>query len=252
VLGGVIYLAGASVTFAVCVAVALAAATMMLAVRTRVVSSKESDGNAFARAVAGLRVVLGQPILFGAISLDLFAVLIGGVNALLPVFARDILQVGPGGLGVMRSMVAVGAIGTSLALAQLPEPRQPHVGKALFGGVAVFGVAVIVFSQSQNYVLSLFCLAVLGAGDAMSVFVRAAVVQLATPQDMRGRVSAIHVLFVGCTNELGEFRAGMMAAWLGAAPAALAGGVGTLAIVALWARLFPALRRVARLSEVRP
>src|SRR5678815_4209592 len=158
----------------------------------------------------------------------------------LPVFARDILHVGPGGLGLMRSMVAVGAIGTSLALAQLPEPRQPHAGKAIFGGVALFGVAVLAFASSRDYLLTLFALFLLGAGDSLSVFVRATIVQLATPQEMRGRVSAIHVLFVGCTNELGEFRAGTMAAWLGAVPAALVGGVGTLLIVALWTRLFPA------------
>ena len=252
VAGGLLTLAGASVTFAACLVLALLAAAAMLSIRTRVVADKKGDASALTRALAGLRFVLAQPIIFGAISLDLFAVLVGGVNALLPVFARDILQVGPGGLGLMRSMVAVGAIGTSLALAHLPEPRQPHAGRALFGGVALFGVAVIVFSLSSNFLLSLVALALLGAGDAMSVFVRATVVQLATPQDMRGRVSAIHVLFVGCTNELGEFRAGAMAAWLGVVPAALAGGVGTLLIVALWTRLFPTLRRVNRLSEVNP
>jgi MFS family permease len=249
-LGGVIYLAGAPVTFACCLALALLATFAMLAIRTRVVADKETGSNAFQRAMAGLRFVLAQPILFGAISLDLFAVLIGGVNALLPVFARDILHVGPSGLGLMRSMVAVGAIGTSLALAQLSEPRQPHAGRAIFGGVALFGVAVLVFGLSRNYLLSLFALFLLGAGDAMSVFVRATIVQLATPQEMRGRVSAVHVLFVGCTNELGEFRAGLMAAWLGAVPAALAGGIGTLLVVAIWTQLFPSLRRVNRLGEV--
>src|SRR5262245_14671557 len=251
-LGGVIYLAGAPATFACCSVLAFLATGAMIAIRTRVVADKDPESSGLQRAIAGLRYVVAQPILFGAISLDLFAVLIGGVNALLPVFARDILQVGPSGLGVMRSMVAVGAIGTSLALAQLPEPRQPHAGRALFGGVALFGVSVLVFGFSGNFYLSLFALFLLGAGDAMSVFVRATVVQLATPQEMRGRVSAIHVLFVGCTNELGEFRAGMMAAWLGVVPAALAGGIGTLLIVALWTQLFPTLRRVNRLSEVTP
>jgi hypothetical protein len=152
----------------------------------------------------------------------------------------------------MRSMVAVGAIGTSLALAHLPEPRQPHAGKAIFGGVALFGICVLTFAVSSNFFLSLAALALLGAGDSLSVFVRATIVQLATPQEMRGRVSAIHVLFVGCTNELGEFRAGLMAAWLGVVPAALAGGIGTLLIVTLWSQIFPALRRVNRLSEVMP
>ena len=251
-LGGLLTLAGAPVTFAVCLVLALLAATAMLSVRTRVVAARDDGSSALQRAAAGFRFVVAQPILFGAISLDLFAVLIGGVNALLPVFARDILHVGPGGLGLMRSMVAVGAIGTSLALAQLSEPRQPHAGRAIFGGVALFGVAVLVFGLSENYILSLFALFLLGAGDAMSVFVRATIVQFASPADMRGRVSAIHVLFVGCTNELGEFRAGLMAAWLGAVPAALAGGIGTLLIVAIWTQLFPSLRQVNRLSEVAP
>ncbi|HEX7052867.1 MAG TPA: MFS transporter [Burkholderiales bacterium] len=251
-LGGLIYLAGAPVTFAACGALALGAVVAMTAIRTRVKSEQEPGSSAIERAMAGLRFVRRQPILLGAISLDLFAVLIGGVNALLPVFARDILHVGPGGLGLLRSTFAAGAIVTSLALAQLAEPRQPHAGRALFGGVAVFGLGAIGFSLSGNFFLSMACLAAMGAGDAMSVFVRATVVQLASPEEMRGRVSAIHVLFVGCTNELGEFRAGLVASLFGAVPAALAGGIGTLLIVALWARLFPALRRVDRLSEVRP
>ena len=251
-LGGLLYLAGAPAPFAACLVLALVATGAMLSIRTRVVADRAGGGHALSRAMAGLRYAIAQPILFGAISLDLFAVLIGGVNALLPVFARDILHVGPGGLGLMRSMVAVGAIGTSLALAQLPEPRQPHAGRALFGGVALFGAAVLVFAVSTSYPLTLFALFLLGAGDSLSVFVRATIVQLATPQDMRGRVSAVHVLFVGCTNELGEFRAGAMAGWLGPVPAALAGGIGTLLVVALWTRLFPSLRRVDKLSEVAP
>ena len=251
-LGGLVYLLGAPVVFGVCFALALAAAIAMVAIRTRVVAEKESGSTTFQRAAAGFRYLLGQPILFGAISLDLFAVLIGGVNALLPVFARDILLVGPDGLGLLRSMFAIGAISTSLALAQLPEHRQPHAGRAIFGGVALFGVGAVVFSLSQSFILSLAALVVMGAADSMSVFVRATILQLATPQEMRGRVSAIHVLFVGCTNELGEFRAGLMAAWLGAVPAALAGGIGTLLIVGIWTKLFPALRRVNRLSEVAP
>lgn len=250
--GGLLYLLGAPVTFAACSALGLAAAVAMIAIRTRVVSAKETGGSTFERAMAGLRFVRSQPVVLGAISLDLFAVLIGGVNALLPIFSRDILHVGPGGLGALRSTFAVGAIITSLVLAQLPEARQPHAGRALFGGVAMFGIGAVAFAFSTHLWLSMAALAIMGAGDSLSVFVRATVVQLASPEDMRGRVSAIHVLFVGCTNELGEFRAGLLASLLGAAPAALAGGLGTLAIVALWARLFPALRRVDRLSEVTP
>jgi MFS family permease len=250
--GGLLYLLGAPFTFAACLGLALAAALAMIAMRTRVISKKENGSSALGRALAGLRFVRSQPILLGAISLDLFAVLIGGVNALLPVFARDILHVGPGGLGVLRSTFAVGAITTSLVLAQLPEARQPHAGRALFGGVALFGLGAVAFSFSGNFWISVICLAAMGSGDSLSVFVRATVVQLASPEDMRGRVSAIHVLFVGCTNELGEFRAGLLASLFGAVPAALAGGIGTLLIVALWTRLFPPLRRVDRLSEVHP
>ena len=251
-LGGLIYLAGAPITFAACLVVALAAAIAMLAIRTRVVASQETGGTAFSRALAGLRYLMTQPIVLGAISLDLFAVLLGGVNALLPVFARDILHVGPAGLGILRSTFAVGAITTSLVLAQLPEQRQPHAGRALFGGVTLFGVGAILFALSGHFTIAMVALFIMGASDAMSVFVRATVVQLATPEDMRGRVSAIHVLFVGCTNELGEFRAGLLASLFGAVPAALAGGIGTLVIVALWSQLFPGLRRVDRLSEVTP
>jgi len=217
-----------------------------------VVTSRESASTALERASAGLRFVVGHPIVLGAISLDLFAVLIGGVNALLPIFARDILHVGPGGLGVLRSTFALGAIATSLVLAQLPEARQPHAGRAIFSGVALFGAGAVLFASSTHLGLSLLALAAMGAGDSLSVFVRATVVQLASPEDMRGRVSAIHVLFVGCTNELGEFRAGLLASLFGAAPAALAGGLGTLLVVALWMRLFPPLWRMDRLSEVTP
>jgi MFS family permease len=249
-LGGFVYLAGAPVVFTVCCALALSAAAAMISIRTRSIASKETDTTGFERALAGFRFLRTRPIVLGAITLDLFAVLIGGVTALLPVFARDLLHVGPDGLGMMRSMVAVGAISTSLLLAQLPEARQPHAGRALFGGVALFGTAVIVFALSGNFALTLAALALMGAGDALSVFVRATIIQLGTPPEMRGRVSAVHVLFVGATNELGEFRAGLVAAWLGAVPAALAGGIGALLIVALWTRLFPALMRVDRLSDV--
>jgi MFS family permease len=251
-LGGLIYLLGAPITFAACFVLALLAAVAMLAIGTRVVASKDTGTTALGRAMAGLKYLRTQPIVLGAITLDLFAVLLGGVNALLPVFSRDILHVGPAGLGILRSTFAVGAITTSLVLAQLPEQRQPHAGRALFGGVAVFGIGAIVFALSGNFWIALLALATMGAADALSVFVRATVVQLATPEDMRGRVSAIHVLFVGCTNELGEFRAGLLASLFGAVPAALAGGIGTLIIVGLWTRLFPSLRRVDRLSEVAP
>jgi hypothetical protein len=191
-------------------------------------------------------------VLLGAISLDLFAVLLGSVTALLPIYARDVLGVGPDGLGAMRSSMAVGAVAMGLALAHLPAARQPHAGRTLFAGVALFGVAALAFGLSKSFALSVLMLAAMGASDMMSVFVRASLVQLGTPDSMRGRVSAVHSLFVGTANELGDFRAGAVAAWLGAVPAVLAGGFATLAVVVLWASRFPELRRIARLADVKP
>jgi hypothetical protein len=223
----------------------------MLTIGIRISRDTRGDGStAVSRVAEGLRYLRRQPIVLGAITLDLFAVLLGSVTALLPVFARDILEVGPDGLGILRSAIAAGALGMGLLLAHLPAQRQPHAGKAMFGGVAVFGFAALVFGFSRSFALSLAALVVMGAADMISVFVRSSVVQLGTPDDMRGRVSAVYMLFVGAANEFGDFRAGMVAAWLGAVPAIMAGGACTLVVVALWARLFPELRRVDRLSDV--
>jgi MFS family permease len=216
--------------------------------RSRVAAGKATT--ALSRVIAGLKYLRRQPVVLGAITLDLFAVLLGSVTALLPIYARDILHVGPDGLGVMRSAIAAGAVGMGLLLAYLPPRRHPHAGRAMFGGVAVFGLAVLIFGVSRDYALSIAALAVMGAADMISVFVRSTVIQLATPDDMRGRVSAVHMLFVGAANEFGDFRAGVAAAFLGTVPAVLAGGACTLAVVALWTRLFPELRRIDRLSEV--
>jgi MFS family permease len=250
-LGGVIYLLGPEAAFASCLLQSIFVAVSMIAIRTRVAPAEEEGGTAFGRAMAGLRYVRRQPVVFGAISLDLFAVTLGSITALLPVYAHDVLDVGPGGLGVLRSSLAVGAVITALMLAVLPQRRMPHAGRGMFVGVAVFGVAILVFGLSESFVLSVVALAVMGAADMISVWVRSTVVQLATPDDMRGRVSAVHTLFIGTSNELGDFRAGAFAAWLGALPAVLAGGVCTLLVTALWARYFPELRRIDRLSEVK-
>jgi hypothetical protein len=176
--------------------------------------------------------------------------MLGSITALLPVYARDILDVGPGGLGAMRSSLAIGAVVVALLLAAVPQRSVPHGGKAMFFGVGIFGAAVLVFGLSSSFALSIAALAVMGAADMLSVWVRSTIVQLGTPDDMRGRVSAVHMLFVGTSNELGDFRAGAVAAWLGAVPAVMAGGVCTLLVTALWARFFPELRRVDRLAEV--
>jgi len=252
-LGGLIYLAGAWVPFAACLVASPLVAAAMLAIGVRISRDATRDGStALARVAVGLRYLRQQPIVLGAITLDLFAVLLGSVTALLPVFARDILDVGPDGLGILRSGIAIGALGMGLVLANLPAQRQPHAGKSIFGGVAVFGLAVLVFGFSRSFALSFAALAVMGAADMLSVFVRSSVVQLGTPDDMRGRVSAVHMLFVGAANEFGDFRAGLAAAWLGTIPAVMAGGACTLIVVALWARLFPALRGIDRLSDVSP
>jgi MFS family permease len=249
-LGGLIYLLGAEAAFAACLVQSLLVSAAMIAIRTRVPVADTKGSTALGRAIAGLRFVRYQPVVFGAITLDLFAVTLGSITALLPVYARDVLDVGPGGLGAMRSSLALGAIAVALLLAGLPQRSMPHGGKAMFFGVAVFGVAILVFGLSTSFWLSVAALMVMGAADMLSVWVRSTIVQLGTPDDMRGRVSAIHMLFVGTSNEFGDFRAGVVAAWLGALPAVMAGGVCTLLVTALWVRFFPELRRIDRLSEV--
>jgi hypothetical protein len=193
---------------------------------------------------AGLHYIYTRPRLLGVISLDLFVVLLGGATALLPVFARDILATGPLGLGLLRSAPAVGALLTMTWLTRHPVERR--IGPILFAAVSVFGVATIVFALSTSFVLSLGALAVLGAADAISVVLRFTLVQIETPDAMRGRVSAINSLFTGTSNTLGEFESGAVAAWLGAVPSVLIGGVGSIVIALTWMGLFPALRKVDR------
>jgi MFS family permease len=198
---------------------------------------------------AGIRYIRGERIVLGAISLDLFAVLLGGAIALLPAYARDILDVGPGGLGLLRTAPGVGAAICAAMLAFRPITRG--VGHYMFAGVAVFGVATLVFGASRSFVVSLVALVLLGAGDMVSVYIRHLLVQLETPDAIRGRVSAVNAVFIGASNELGEFRAGVMAAWWGSVPAVLIGGVATLGIAALWIRVFPRLWSLPRFPEPR-
>jgi MFS family permease len=196
---------------------------------------------------AGFRYIWNQPIVLGALSLDMVAVMLGGAVALLPVFARDILDVGPWGLGALRSAVGVGALLMSLWLVNYPV--RDHAGLTMFSAVAVYGLAIIVFGLSKLVWLSVLALAVMGAADMVSVFIRQTLVQLQTPDDLRGRVSAVNMTFIGASNELGEFRAGSMAAVMGAVPAVIIGGVGALLTAALWAKLFPDLRQVRTLDR---
>ena len=196
--------------------------------------------------LAGFQYVWRMPMLLGSFSLDLFVVLFGGAVALMPIFANDILHTGPRGLGMLRAAPAVGALATSLLLARFPFRRK--AGARLFICVALFGVATIVFGLSHSLWLSLAALAVSGAADMISVIIRGSVLQLATPPEMRGRVSAVNSLFIGASNELGEFESGLTAHWWGVVRATVAGGVGSLVIAGLWSILFPNLRHADELT----
>jgi MFS family permease len=197
--------------------------------------------------LAGFRYVWKAKLLLGSISLDLFVVLLGGATALLPIFAHDLLRTGPQGLGALRSAPALGALAVSIWMTFRPLLRRP--GVLMFTGVAVFGSATIVFGLSRSLPLSLAALAVVGASDMVSVVIRSSMLQLATPASMRGRVSAVNSLFVGASNELGEFESGVTAQWWGAVRAVVAGGIGALAVTGIWSVLFPQLRGIDQLTE---
>jgi hypothetical protein len=200
----------------------------------------DRDAKPWQQMIEGLRYVRHNRLVFGAISLDLFAVLLGGATALLPIYARDILKVGPEGLGHLRAAPAIGAGLTALWLSIRPLTR--NVGPKLFGGVALFGAATIGFGVSRSLPLSLFFLMLLGVGDMMSVFIRQSLIQIYTPDAMRGRVGAVSTLFISGSNELGEAESGLVAALIGPVAAVITGGVGAIAITFLWARWFPELR----------
>jgi MFS family permease len=195
---------------------------------------------------AGAHFVRSHPAILGTISLDLFAVLLGGASALLPIYAHDILQTGPWGLGMLRGAQAVGALAMTIILAR--HAITKHVGMRMFQAVIVFGAATIVFALSKVVWLSVLALAVMGAADTISVVIRVSLVQLATPDDMRGRVGAVNFLFINASNQLGEFESGLMAAAFGAVPAAAIGGIGTILVALLWMKLFPMLRNLQKLE----
>jgi MFS family permease len=249
-VGGVVAAAftEASSAYALCAALLLAACCLCAAMRPPV-SRREHRAASWSTLVAGVRYVAAHKVVLGAISLDLFAVLLGGAVALMPVFARDILHVGPVGLGVLRAAPAVGAASVAVALAYRPLRRR--AGATMLACVAIFGLATIVFGLSRSAPLSLCCLLVIGASDMVSVAVRQTLVQLWTPDEMRGRVSAVNLVFVGASNELGEFESGLTADYLGAVRAVVLGGVGTCLVVLIWAMAFRDLRRVDRLEAPR-
>ncbi len=250
-LGGFAYALGPGIAYGGALIGALVSAVGMLFLGgRRVVPDPAALAGRLARVREGVRFVRSRPVVYGAISLDLFAVLLGGAVSLLPVYARDILHVGPTGLGLLRSAPAFGAAITALCLTRRPVER--NVGRTMFAAVAVFGVGTIVFGLSTDFGLSLAALAVTGAADQISVYIRSALVQFATPDAMRGRVSAVSTLFISASNELGGFESGVTAALLGTVPAVIVGGLGTLAVVAIWMRAFPPLRTVDRMREVIP
>lgn len=245
-LGGFAYVAGAQAVYLLCGMLFAAAAVSMLLIRTQQ-PPRSREPVTLESLFAGITFIWQRKEVLGAISLDLFAVLLGGAVALLPVFAKDILHVGPWGLGLLRSAPAVGALLMSIALAQRPIMR--NAGKIMFGSVALYGVATLVFALSTSFLLSLLALALTGVFDMVSVVIRQSLVQLDTPNEMRGRVSAVNSVFIGASNQLGEFESGVTAAWFGAVPSVVIGGLGTLAVVAVWIRLFPSLARRDQLAS---
>ncbi|MBV4489883.1 MFS transporter [Pseudomonas oryzicola] len=245
-LGGFLYAFGSLWVYGPTVALYAIACVLTLSLQAR--GQVAQRGRASLESLlAGIRFIRSRPDILGAISLDLFAVLLGGATALLPVFAKDILLTGPLGLGLLRSAPAVGALLMSLWLARFPFER--NVGRTMFTAVGVFGVATIAFGLSTSFWFSLAVLVVLGAADMISMVIRGAFVQLETPDEMRGRVSAVNGLFIGASNQLGEFESGVTAHWFGTVPAVVLGGVGTLVVTGLWIKLFPTLARRDRLHN---
>jgi MFS family permease len=248
-LGGFLYAAGAGTVYVVCAVLFVVGAAMVWSARYEHKPVPRAPVT-LDTLLAGVRFIRDRPVVLGAISLDLFAVLLGGATALLPIYARDILHVGPEGLGLLRGAPAMGALVMSLALSRWTLQR--NAGKILFGSVATFGVTTVVFGVSHLFWLSMVALFINGAADMISVVIRQTLVQLDTPDEMRGRVSAVNSIFIGASNQLGEFESGATAALLGPIGAVVLGGTGTLLVVGLWMRWFPQLRDRERLSEPNP
>jgi MFS family permease len=245
-LGGLAYVLAPSLPYLVIVVFWLAGAVLTGFIHTEK-QEPSKEGDAVADDIfAGVRFIRNNPAILGTISLDLFAVLLGGVTALLPIYARDILQTGPLGLGILRAAPAVGALLMTIVLARHSINRR--VGLRMFQAVIVFGAATVIFALSHWMWLSVLALAMLGAADTISVVIRFSLVQLSTPDEMRGRVGAVNFLFINASNQLGQFECGVTAALFGTVPAAVLGGVGTIAIALLWMKLFPSLRKVERLE----
>jgi MFS family permease len=244
-IGGLLYVFGPATVYTTCTAIFIAATVLISQTHIAGRAKERKPFNA-ETLFAGFAYVWSQPVLLGAILLDLFAVLLGGVTALLPIYARDILQAGPWALGVLRSAPAVGALSASIVLTRFGI--RGRAGPVMFAAVGVFGAASLLFAVSSSIFASCLALAIYGASDAVSVVIRQTLVQLRTPYEMLGRVLAVNSMFTGSSGSLGEFRAGMVAAWLGAVPSALIGGLGAIAVMLIWMWAFPQLRRVDKLG----
>ena len=249
--GGVLYAAsrGPSAVYGVAMLTAIAATVITFRIKPEA-KARPREPMTFKTVFAGLHFIWTRKLILGAISLDLFAVLLGGAVALLPVYARDILRAGPWGLGLLRTAPGAGAAMTAMLLAH--RPLRGRSGPALLWAVAGFGIFTIIFGLSRSLTISLMALLLLGASDMISVIIRATFTQLATPDEMRGRVNAVDMIFIGTSNEFGQFESGVTAQWFGTVPAVVLGGVGTLVVIGLWAWLFPELRHAGELSSVRP
>jgi MFS family permease len=242
-LGGLLYIYGAATVYTVASVLLLVATILMTLVKAppQVANREPATWHS---VLEGLRFVFSRPIVLGAISLDLFAVLFGGATALLPALAHDVLHVGPTGLGLLRTAPGAGAALCSIALAFFPITRR--VGLWMFAGVAVFGLGTVVLGATTSFVVAVACLLLMGAGDMVSVYVRHLLVQFETPDAIRGRVSAVNSVFIGASNELGEFESGVTAGWMGLTRAVIFGGAATLAVTAAWIKLFPVLAKMDR------
>jgi MFS family permease len=246
-VGGLLLLFGPAAVYLVVTALLAVATVLVLSLRGGARGDVAREPISVASLLSGVRFVRSRPIVLGSISLDLFAVLFGGATALLPIYAADILHVGPTGLGILRAGPAVGAAACAAILSA--HAIDGCVGRWLLGGVAAFGVGTIVFALSRSFVLSLAALIVMGAVDMVSVFIRHLLVQLATPDAIRGRVSAVNSVFINASNELGEFESGLTASWWGPVIAAVVGGLATIAVAITWGIVFPVLRRVDRFPQ---
>lgn len=239
--GGLIYAISPILVYSLCCGLYLVS-SVLISLVTAARTATMREPLSLAVIFAGFHYMRHNPVILGVITLDLFAVILGGVFALLPVFARDVFHAGPWGLGFLRASPGLGALCAAIILTHRPPRRR--VGRIMFGAVATYGVAIIIFAQSHSFALSMGLLAILGCADMMSVVIRMTLIQLETPDDMRGRVSAVNSLFVSASNQLGDFRAGLMAAWLGTIPAVMVGGVGAIVVVLIGRKVFDKLYRV--------